>query len=123
MGPVPYWAKISPEMKDRAESLLVTSVDRGARVFAVAQLFPNALVDEHVGVDGDTYREGEPRDTGERHRRAETRQHGELQQKVEEHGSVGDRTRSVVVDDHEDEHEHRAHERALHALRDGVLTE
>ncbi len=96
-GPVPYCARMRPEMKhgdvavdDRRERLVVAGFDRRAHAPARAQLFADALVDEHVRVDGHADREREAGDAGKVIVAQNDARIAICRTQVEEHGDVRD---------------------------------
>ena len=56
-------------VENRVPRAFVTGLDRSVRRVAPAELFPDALVDQHVGVDGHAERERDRGDTRQSERR------------------------------------------------------
>ena len=75
---------------DRRERLVEAGVDRRLRRIAVAQLFADALVDQHVRVGRHADREHDARDARQRQRRLQQRHQRDQQHHVEQQDEVRD---------------------------------
>ncbi len=89
-------------VEDGDPGVVEAVLDRGGGGFAEAQLFPDALEDEHVGVDAHTDREDDAGDAGERQCGVAEAHKTEQDDQVEEQGEIGVDPRAAIVDEHED---------------------
>ena len=88
----------------RWKPALIAGNDR----LAGLQLFADALVDQHVGVDRHADGQHDTGDARQRQRRAEQRQRAEDQDDVEDQRDVGEDAEQAVGDDHEGDDERSA---------------
>ena len=73
-----------------------------------AHFLADALVDQHVGIDGDADREHDAGNAGQRQRRIEHRQDAEDHGDVDCHRDIRKQAEQPISDKHEDNHHGRA---------------
>ena len=67
-----------------------------------AQLFADALEDQHIGVNSHADGQDDAGDAGQGQRGVKTGQYRHDEEHVEQEGAVGDQPGGAVVEDHED---------------------
>src|SRR5574343_1369326 len=105
------------------ESAFVALRNRGLRWHAGAQFLSDALVDQHVGVDGPAERQCDGGDAGQGQRGLQERQDGNQEQQVRGQGQHRNHTEHLIVKDHEDGDCREAPHRRVEALADVLGTE
>ncbi len=83
---------------------------------AVIELLTYSLEDQHVGVDRDTDREHEARESGQREHGAEPRECGQRVQDVDSESGHGEHAREAIVADHDDDDERERDRTSMKAL-------
>ncbi len=107
-------------VQDGGPRALVAGGDRRLRRAAGAQFLADALVDQHVGVDGHAQRQRDGGDARQGQRRLDQRQHRHQQQQVDRQRQRGDHAEQQVVAAHEHEDGDEAPGDAVQALGDVV---
>ena len=110
-------------IENGAEGAFVAGVDRRLRRGAIAHLFADALVDQHVGVDGHAQGERDGGDAGQRQRRLQQRQDRHQQQQVGRERQHRYHAEHHVVHAHERGDRDKAPERGTETLADVVGAE
>ena len=85
------------------------------RRLPIPQLFANALEDQHIRVHAHTHRENHTRNSRQRQGRTAEAQEPEKNNQVQNQRHVRVNPRSVVIDQHENQHGEHADDRRLHA--------
>ncbi len=108
---------------DRDPCVCESLLDRRRRRLAIAQLFTNALKDQHVRVHAHTDRQDHTGYAGQSKRRAEVPHESEQDDEVQDQGQIRIDARAAVVNQHEDQHCEQADHSCHHAVADRVSTE
>ena len=98
-------------------------IDGGRGSLAGANLFADALKDEHVGIDAHTDGENDSCNAGQGERGLRKSHESEQDYQVEEQGQIGVDARALVVNEHEDHDDENADDGGGNALADGVGTQ